>query len=178
MKIFSVLWLVQLLVTSVLTQDGTGLTGFPTNIYDPFCAMTCLRSIYSLMLSCSSMGDTVGMMTMTTSTECWASNTPYLTTLAWCMHVKCAEFDIPNSKLEYFWETQATGQSTVGVRTVPAKWSYAEALANVPSPPTNQLTTDDMWLNTTSLVPQETYLAQWNILTRVQGESTTENKYG
>ena len=124
------------------------------------------------------MGETVGMMTMMTSSLCWASNTPYLTSLAWCMHTKCAEFNVPNSKLESFWEQEATGQSTAGVSTVPAKWSFAEALANVPGPPLYQLTVDDLDLNTTSLVPSETYLMQWNVLTSVQRETTVENGYG
>ncbi|KAH8811243.1 ferric reductase like transmembrane component-domain-containing protein [Xylogone sp. PMI_703] len=76
------------------------LNGFPVNPYDPFCAMSSLRSLHSLLLSCSSMGDTVGMMTMTTTSTCWAEITPYLTSLAWCMHIKCAEYNITNSKLD------------------------------------------------------------------------------
>jgi len=76
------------------------------------------------------------------------------------MHVKCSEFDIPNSKLEIFGEEEATGQSTAGVKTVPAKWSYSEALANVTQPPTKQLSADDTELNTTSLVAPAVYLEQ------------------
>ena len=165
------------LLSTYVVGEGE-LTGFPANPYDPYCAMSCLRSLYALTLSCSNMGDTVGMMTMTTSSSCWASNTPYLTSLAWCMHTKCAEFDVPNSKLESFWEQEATGQSTAGVATVPAKWTFAEALANAPHPPTSQLTATDTELNSTSLVPLDVYQMQWNILTSVQREVTIENGYG
>ena len=108
------------------------LNGFPVNPYDPFCAMSCLRSLDGLTLSCSSMDDTVGMMDIVTTSACWAENTPYLTSLAWCMHTKCAHRNISNSKLEYFWENQATGQSNAGQMGVPAKWSYSDALANIP----------------------------------------------
>ncbi|OCL07257.1 hypothetical protein AOQ84DRAFT_377858 [Glonium stellatum] len=124
------------------------------------------------------MGDTLGMMTMMTTSSCWATNTPYLTSLAWCMHTKCAKFNILNSKLEYFWEQEATGQSTAGVKIVPPKWSYAEALANVTTPPTKQLVANDTDLNTTSLVAPDVYQAQWNVLTSVQRETTIENSYG
>jgi hypothetical protein len=44
------------------------LQRLPVNLYGTFCATSCLRSLYGLMLSCSSGGDTVGIMTMVTST--------------------------------------------------------------------------------------------------------------
>ncbi|KAF2098869.1 hypothetical protein NA57DRAFT_76105 [Rhizodiscina lignyota] len=177
MKVSSIIWSACLLATSVLGDQGA-LTGFPANPYDPYCAMSCLRSLYTLTLSCSDMGATLGMMTSMTSSSCWASNTPYLTSLAWCMHTKCAEFDVPNSKLEWFWETEATGQSTAGQVLVTPKWSYSEALANVPQSPTKQLSASDTWLNVTSLVSPDVYLEQWNVLTGVQRETTVENSYG
>lgn len=118
------------------------------------------------------------MMTMTTTSACWAENTPYLTSLAWCMHIKCSEYNITNSKLEYFWETETTGQSNAGEIGVPPKWSYSEALANIASPPTNQLTPTDTWLNETSIVSALVYQEQWNVLTSVQRETVHENAYG
>ena len=130
------------------------------------------------MLSCSSMGDTIGMMSMVTTSACWAENTPYLTSLAWCMHAKCAQFNIPNSKLEYFWEAEATGQSNAGEIGVQPKWSYSEALANTHNAPTIQLTPKDKWLNDTSLVAPLVYQEQWNVLTGVQRETVHENTYG
>ncbi|KAJ9192847.1 hypothetical protein DTO164E3_7993 [Paecilomyces variotii] len=180
MKITLPLWSAWLLVPPVLAGAlfQSALNGFPANPYDPFCAMSCLRSLYSLRLSCSSTGDTVGMMTMKTSSACWAENTPYLTSLAWCMHTKCSEYNVKNSKLEYFWETESTGQSDAGETGVPPKWSYTEALANITSPPTIQLTPEDTWLNDTSLVSPLVYEEQWNVLTSVQRETAQENAYG
>ncbi|RWQ95331.1 hypothetical protein C8Q69DRAFT_492174 [Paecilomyces variotii] len=180
MKITLPLWSAWLLVPPVLAGAPfqSALNGFPANPYDPFCAMSCLCSLYSLRLSCSSTGDTVGMMTMKTSSACWAENTPYLTSLAWCMHTKCSEYNVKNSKLEYFWETESTGQSDAGETGVPPKWSYTEALANITSPPTIQLTPEDTWLNDTSLVSPLVYEEQWNVLTSVQRETAQENAYG
>ncbi|KAH8725772.1 ferric reductase like transmembrane component-domain-containing protein [Phaeosphaeriaceae sp. PMI808] len=165
-----------LLVPCVLAEGE--ITGFPANPYDPYCAMFCLRSLSSLMLGCSSGGEHVGMHAMMTSTSCWASDTPYLTSLAWCMHEKCAADNIPNSKLEWFWEHETTGQQSAGVKTVKPKWSYAEALAEVKSKPTFQLRRGDTELNATALVSPETYKAQWNVLFSIQREITVENGYG
>ena len=94
------------------------------------------------------------------------------------MHVKCADRSIMNSKLEYFWENQATGQSSAGQIGVPAKWSYSEALANILDTPTFELTPEDMALNDTSLVSPLVYQEQWNVLTGVQRETVQENSYG
>ncbi|KAL6718738.1 hypothetical protein ACLMJK_002972 [Lecanora helva] len=124
------------------------------------------------------MDDNLGMMDQMTSSACWAENTPYLTSLAWCMHIQCAESNISLSKFEAFWENQATGQSNAGQIGVPPKWSYAEALANVPSPPTIQLSPEATSLNDTSLVSPRVYQQQWNVLTSVQRETVLENTYG
>lgn len=94
------------------------------------------------------------------------------------MHKKCTESNISNSKLELFWETQATGQQNAGVKTVSPKWSYAEALANITEPPTTQLSADDMDLVATSIVSPDVYLKQWNVLTSIQRETSVENAYG
>ncbi|KAL1894907.1 hypothetical protein Sste5346_005594 [Sporothrix stenoceras] len=175
--------------------NAGALTGFPVNNYDPYCAMACVRSLNGLMLSCSSTigsGGMVGMMDFATSSACWASNTPFLTSLAYCMIVQCAidEFslgeDIPASKFEWFWETEATGQISVGAVMVTPKWTYAQALVEAQAIVSNSSTSgglptleaDAMWLNTTSLVSPATYRAQWNVLVAVQEETTKENRYG
>jgi hypothetical protein len=178
----SIVWSGALIATSVLakTPFNGALNGMPVNPYDPYCAMSCLRSIYGLMLDCSSMSptNTLGMMTFMTSSACWAINTPYLTTLAYCMKVKCAEFDIPASRFELFWEQEATGQSSAGEVGVVPKWSYSEALANITTPPTYVLPANATDLNFTSLVNPLFYLEQWNVLTAVQIETATENRFG
>jgi hypothetical protein len=86
--------------------------------------------------------------------------------------------DVPTWKLEYFWATEATGQSTTGIKIVTPKWTYSEALANLIQAPTSQLTADAEWLNKTSLVSPEVYIEQKNVLVSVQEETTRENAYG
>ena len=94
-------------ITNVFADDGSGLNGFPSNPYDPFCAMACVRSVSTLILDCSDVDHMSGMMaTVVTPSSCWASNTPYLTSLAWCMHEKCYSEDgwqqVPIWKLEWY----------------------------------------------------------------------------
>lgn len=165
-----------LLVRSALGfGEMDGMQGYHS--YDPLCAMACLRSIYTLMLDCSEGGQHLGMMVMMTSSSCWAKNTPYLTTLAYCMSVKC-DRNIPRSKMEQFWESDATGQSSAGVVTVPAKWSYGDALAQITKPPTFQLTVNDTDLNTTSLVDESTYEKQYNVLYVTMNSGAKLSYYG
>lgn len=80
--------------------------------------------------------------------------------------------------MEYFWEQQVTGQAAAGVATVPAKWSYGEALAQVTEPPTFQLSPTDTILNKTALVAPSIYLSQYHILYDVEREGILENGYG
>lgn len=120
----------------------------------------------------------VGAVMVMTTTECYAQNEPFLASLAWCAHDKCAGGADSPLVMEYFWDEQATGQKSAGQRSVPAKWTYAEALAHVSTAPTFQLLPTDTMLNQTSLVPPETYLSQLNVLSGVQGEGVRENGYG
>ena len=177
MKLSSSLVVAHLLATSAFAGE-TGLTGFPANVYDPCCATACLRSLNTLTLNCSSKGVTVGMVTFSTPTECYAVDTPFLTSVAWCAHIKCADYHVTASLMEYWWDMQVTGQKAAGVKAVPAKWTYGEALAQVTKPPTFQLSSTDTVLNTTALVAPEIYTEQYNVLYGVQREGTVENGYG
>lgn len=177
MKFSALAWVICLSATAVMAGE-TGLTGFPANIYDPYCATACLRALNTLTLSCSSEGVTVGMVTFSTSTECYANNTPYLTSVAWCANTKCAGYDVSASLMEYWWDMQITGQKAAGVKAVPAKWTYGEALGHVTEAPTLHLGATDTVLNDTSLVPPSIYQEQYNVLYGVQREGTVENAFG
>ncbi|PVH81805.1 hypothetical protein DL98DRAFT_623037, partial [Cadophora sp. DSE1049] len=151
-----------------------GLVGFGIYPYSPYCAYTCLRSIEGLMLACSEAMDMSGMMihgATATPTECRAQDTPWLTTLAWCLKTKCD--DLKTSQIEAFWEQQSTEDPTV-----PAKWGYEAALLNITEAPTHVLTAADEDLNFTSIVNPDTYQALWNTLTSVQRENVVEGAFG
>jgi hypothetical protein len=167
------------IVTSALPPPDTGLIGLPAHSYNPVCATACLRCLYTMMLNCSNGGDMVGMIQLMTSTECYAQDTAYLTSVAWCAHTKCASRDPSPVLMEYWWDRQITGQKNalpIG-STAPPKWTYAEALSHA-SPPTVQLLPTDTMLNTTSAVPPESYEAQFNVLSSTQREGYVTNVYG
>ncbi|KAG7285983.1 hypothetical protein NEMBOFW57_008279 [Staphylotrichum longicolle] len=134
------------------------LVGYGFDPYEPLCA--------------ESRRPQQAICTAPRSNECYASNTPFLTSVAWCFSTKCAEFNIPASTLQAFWEKSVTGSSKVA-----AKWTYPVALAQVEPPPTYQLNGSEPLLNVTSLVSPDTYLRQWNVLGMVAREGVVESKY-
>lgn len=107
-----------------------------------------------------------------TSPQCRASNTAFLTTLAWCMNTKCASYHIPTSMLETFWEEHCTGDPTVA-----PKWDYGTALQHVVQPPTREITLDET-LNSTSLIPHHSWNVQYHTLTFLEAEEAVHARYG
>jgi hypothetical protein len=128
------------------------------------------------MLECSGHEEMGGMGEMDhggsmTTPECRASDTSYLTTLAFCMKTKCASFNIATSELERYWETIATGDPAV----VP-KWTYSQAIAEVPIAPTKVLGAEEM-LDFTALVDEDTWHAAWNTLVIFEREEVIHARY-
>ncbi|KAK0751388.1 ferric reductase-like transmembrane component [Schizothecium vesticola] len=163
-----------LLTGPALAVAPVRITGYGFHPYEPLCAESCLRSFSGYMLACTPMGDSHSHSHMSpTPPSCYAQDTAFLTSVAWCFHSKCAELDVPVSKLQQFWEQGVTGTSKVT-----AKWSYPAALEQVsPQPPTYQLVADDTDLNRTSLVVPVRYLAQWNVLGGVAREGLVESNF-
>ncbi|MCJ1456008.1 hypothetical protein MMC28_006365 [Mycoblastus sanguinarius] len=171
MKIRSAVWPASLVTRPVLGA----LVGYGIYPYKPPCAHACYRSLSSLMLECSS--DTASEREMDsdseiTSPQCRAGETPWLTSLAWCMCTNCAEYNVSTSGLERFWEEQCTGDPTVA-----PKWGYSTTLFNIAQSPTRELTETDDTLNITALVNPAVYEAQYNALTTVQRENVVESGY-
>ncbi|KAL9045864.1 MAG: hypothetical protein Q9214_001168 [Letrouitia sp. 1 TL-2023] len=127
------------------------------------------------MLSCSSRsaaGVSMHWGSTMTSPQCRASNTAFLTTLAWCMRMKCAPYNVPTSILETFWEKYCTGDPTVA-----PKWDYGTTLRHVVQPPNRELTSDET-LNSTSLVPHYGWNRQYHTLTFLETEESVHARYG
>lgn len=175
LNLLSALWT---FVAVGMAYTEYGLTGFPANMYYPVCGTACIRSFYTMMLNCSSEGEMIGMVHLMKLTECYAENTAYLTSVAWCTNVHYQDEKPPADLLESWWDMQITDQKVAGARTVPAKWTYSQALAQVLTPPTVQLTAEDTELNTTSLVAPAVWQAQYNVLYSTQREGTVMNGYG
>ncbi|KAK3997865.1 Ferric/cupric reductase transmembrane component 1 [Cladorrhinum sp. PSN332] len=138
-------------------RASVGLPGITNPIDDPACAYACTGSLSGYALECSTVdhsrhSDHGHGPAIYTSPDCRSNDTPYLTTVAWCLRTKCAPYHVPTSRLEAVWEQETTGDASV-----PAKWSYTEALLNVADPPTRQLVMGDT-INATLLAPEF-----WNV---------------
>lgn len=178
MRLPTAIWGLAVLLQARPALTISGLVGYGIEPYNPPCAFACLRSLSSLTLECSetmdmgSDGMDMSSGSVITSAQCYASDSSWLTSLAWCMHVECTGYDVPASELESFWEAQATTDASVA-----AKWTYQEAFFNITTSSIPELSASAETLNTTSMANAETYLSQYNALTAVQRENVVESGY-
>ncbi|KEY74779.1 hypothetical protein S7711_06676 [Stachybotrys chartarum IBT 7711] len=151
------------------------LSGFGQTPYTPLCSESCRRSFNSLMLSCTVMDHSGGHSHgAPTSPDCFADDSAYLTSVAWCMSDKCSELGVSVSEIEAYWERHITGSEG----QVAPKWTYQEALGEVDTrPPAYIVESTDEYLNATSRVNEVTYLSQWNVLGNVRDMAVLESAY-
>ncbi|GKT40313.1 ferric/cupric reductase transmembrane component B [Colletotrichum spaethianum] len=83
----------------------------------------------------------------TTSADCYASNTPWLQTMAYCIQQNCNAHGYSADKQAKCFSTQAVAGASSP--------TFQESLPSVA--PTVELASDAMWLNETSLVNQSLY---------------------
>ncbi|KAK0625796.1 ferric reductase like transmembrane component-domain-containing protein [Immersiella caudata] len=160
---------------ALLPSPAAGFIGYGITMYDPSCAFGCSDALSGYMLECSdhdhvSSGHSHGGGGPT-SPECRAGDTPWLTTLAYCIDTMCEE-SVPAWKKEKYWAEQSTGSKTVA-----PKWTFAEALAQVREPPTREVGEEEM-LNFTAIANHESW--ESNKVTREFFEiaETTHSRYG
>jgi len=124
-------------------------------VYNPNCAYACRSVFSSAMLACSGHDHGGGGHHGggATTPECRAGDTPWLTSLAYCINATCTD-DIAPWKLEKYWADECTGEKAVW-----PKWSYHEALAQVEQAPTEKLSEEDEMpvLNFTASYNEETW---------------------
>ncbi|KAK1585692.1 ferric reductase like transmembrane component [Colletotrichum navitas] len=147
------------LIANVYAQTGSGIIGFGISLYPDLCCQACHDSLSALYLNCTTFSsmDMSGMEGMsmsgmsmpmgTTSPECYASNKPWLQTMAYCIQKNCNAHGYPADK-------QAQCFSKQAVAGAPSP-TFQESLPSVA--PTTELASDAMWLNETSLVNQALY---------------------
>lgn len=156
---------VLLLVQNVCGQSGSGIIGFGISLYEDLCCQACHDSLSSLFLTCTAfanetdadkMPSMAGMQEMSmptgiTSPECYASNTPWLQTMAYCIQQKCNAHGYPADKqVECFKKQAVNGASTPSLRdSLPIIAPVIELAANA------------MWLNVTSLVNKDIYFSNY-----------------
>lgn len=136
-----------------------GTVGMGITLYQPFCMYSCQGAVSTLYLSCTTFEDDTDMtmdMSMDmgmddavmgiTSPECYATNTPWLQTLAYCFKQSCAADGVSEETIEIQWSLMSYAA---------ANESYQ---SNIPTvAPTTELEADATWLNATSLVNQDMY---------------------
>jgi hypothetical protein len=171
MKVVSLLSLAALLPARTYC-----LAGFGFLYYRPLCAHGCGRVFWSNLLTCSMdpnapMPHDMTDNTMMTESWCLAKDTSYLISLAYCISKKC-DTDVLPSEIEIFWEKEVTQD-----KKNPPKWSYGQALAQVSTPPTRVLGSQDI-LNYTALWNDTVWKAQVATLRSVSHESELESYVG
>lgn len=148
-------------------RDGHGLIGYGIEMYQPPCAFACQSAISNPLDCPMDHHDMEGMERMKLrrmthnaekpSPECYASNKPYLRTLAYCMEQRCPD-DVKTSARDRFFEMSIGGR--LKQPPVPV-YSYVEALLSIERAPTNSTPAEEM-LTQASLVEYEDYISNIN----------------
>jgi predicted ferric reductase len=145
-------------------------------VYKPNCAFACQSLFSGAMLECTdmhAMGEGHGGHGPSpTSPECRAGNSPYLTTLAYCINSTCTE-DVEMWKLEQFWAEQSTGDPAVQ-----PKWSYQDTLNEMQGCdlPTKELEEDEIMEETVTFDPVAWEAFRGTMWSFENGE-TTHSRY-
>lgn len=69
-------------------HEGAGLVGLGRQIFQPLCCYACLSSIWALQLPCTP--ERYVELGIGNPPQCHATNSVYLSTLAYCLQQKCA----------------------------------------------------------------------------------------
>lgn len=148
-----------------------GVLGYGIDALNPACAFACRESISSATLNCSDVA-TSPSGKVSTSTNCYTTDDPFLQTLAWCMRSRCR--DVPIWKLERFWNKNVAGS----YETQPEpKYSYEEALARTSDPPIAVFNRTGH-LKETSLVSEDVWSANYDTDTDFMYRETLQELYG
>ncbi|KAK4213728.1 hypothetical protein QBC37DRAFT_343462 [Rhypophila decipiens] len=174
----SLIALLSLLSLALRASAQNGIIGFGISMYPDLCCQACHDSLASLYLSCTTfeghsdhdeMGGMVkrdeGEMTMMgmTSDECHASSKAWLETMAYCIQTNCNADGYPVDKQAECFASQALGGAS--------QPTFHESLPA--EQPTQELASDAVWLNETSLVNGEIYLVNHGTL----GEFVRSEEY-
>jgi hypothetical protein len=154
-----------LLAGPIATAAKYGTIGYGINMYHPWCCTACYDALAMVYLNCTTFSkdsESHGMimkvkkrmgmgmeMSGTTSSECYASNTPYQETLAYCVKSHCNIEGVSSVKQNTCFERLAAGGLPVP--------SLQHSLPG--TTPQEELAEDAMWLNKTMLVNEDYWQA-------------------
>lgn len=135
--------LLTLLLPAVCQADGRGLIGYGKNMYYPLCAAVCRGCIEKAPLVCTPHDIKGGAhMHGGTSLECYASDSAYLTTLAYCINQRCGN-NYTADIIESYWRQHAVNGGRIVLEPKPAM-SFAQALASIETPPAEETVSGEM----------------------------------
>ncbi|PNS18890.1 hypothetical protein CAC42_5429 [Sphaceloma murrayae] len=162
------------LLIASLCGAAHGLIGVGIQMYKPLCAHACRGPLGSVELSCTNEGHAPsgGHSHSATGPDCFAKDTSFLTTLAWCIQTRCEPDSVEAWKLEKYWADKATSD-----QSIPPKWTFAEALMEIPRPPTQTLNASEP-LDFTGLVPDDDYLAYRIALQSFEEQEVYHSRFG
>lgn len=164
-------------VTPVAAEVKHGIIGYGIHMYHPWCGTACSDVLSSLYLNCTTFEDhgesghgmkkrmagMDGPMGMT-SPECYASSDVWLETFGYCIKSHCDAEGVSASTQETYWQEKAAGGLTVP--------SLEEVQPS--SPPTEEVSEDAEWLNSTLLANAE----KWEVDRRtIENFELTEEQH-
>jgi len=134
-----------ILSASSIQAAEIGVVGLGRTIFEPLCCYACLSSFWGLHLSCTPAQQPQNQRG--SDPFCHSTNAPYLTSLAYCMQVKCAADNVSSTEIEQCWNKVASDGLMVG-----------SLEANLPTATPNiTLAYDATSLDQTSLVDNQYY---------------------
>lgn len=156
-----------LLLALALPVPSLAFIGHGIDMFKPLCAFSCRSAISTAMLACSEgAGQSIFPVT---PPACYAEDTPFLTTLAYCIESTCAE-SVEGWVLEKYWREQAAGD-----KALLPKWTYREALSEVSEPPSQEL---GPVLNYTAVITQEMWEIHANSMDYYAWQELLHARYG
>jgi len=169
--------LATLLLAGTTAADGRGLIGFGKNMYYPLCAASCRGALEGAPLICTPHGsvDSGSHSHGATPPECYASDTAFMQTLAFCMSKHCDRTELGADVLETYWTLHLVGGGRINLNPRPSK-GYYETLDTIKEAPTVEYVAGEM-LNVTSLVAESTYESQAIALSVFENAETGHSRY-
>lgn len=156
-------------------RPSHGLTGYGISMCKPRCAFACRDVLSSSMLACSESMDVSGMemhMSSDTLPECYATDDPFLKTLAYCMSTHCQ--DVAIWALEKYWNMNVAG--TLPNQPI-LKATYQQTFSDMGTDPTDTLVINEE-LDKTMFVSQEDYEGSYNAQGVFEEMEGNHERYG
>jgi hypothetical protein len=92
-------------ITGINAGSDIGVIGLGRTVFQPLCCYACLSSFWGLQLSCTPPQQ--AKHDIGSSPSCHSTNDPYLSSLAYCMQVKCAADSVSENEVEQCWDKVA-----------------------------------------------------------------------